>query len=465
MFYINMKNTLRILLFSVMTVFISSCKDDTIDLPDNYVAFKTSEVGLTGADATLELTLTRAADAAVPVTVTLTPSGVEYGKHFTTEPAATNNVISLTIPQGQSSATIKVTPVAGILLSGTETLNFAITTVTAPTLIGLTKDLKLTFAKIISQGSQLTLAAKTADSNYANNVYADLSGNSTHLNSRKSWNLAFTNNSQFRVVLNHSYQTSAAVTTKSDITQVTLADTATTADIYLSGARLTDPATLPLVDYWDGDLTKTVFAEVSATASENKVYLVAFEGSNTPKSQWYKVKVDRNGTGYKVQYAKIGETSVKTVDITKNADFNLSFLSFANGLVSNVEPKAKEWDIQYGYSTYNSGLNTPYWFQDFVLLNSIGGAQAAEVSTSTVTYENYAESHIASTTFLKTRDAIGSKWRVTSGSAVGVTKDKFYVIKDPEGNVYKLKFVNAGIGTDGGERGKPVIEYKLVKKA
>lgn len=459
-----MKNTIKFLLFPLFMVFVSSCEDDTIALPDNYVAFKTSEVGLTGADATLELSLTRAADAAVPLTVTLSPSGVEYGKHFTTEPAAANNVISLNIPQGQSSATIKITPVAGILLSGTETLNFTISQVTAPTLIGLTKDLKLSFARIISQGSQLTLAGKTTESNYTNNVYVDLSGNSTHLNARKSWNLAFTNDSRFRVVLNHSLQTTAAVTTKSDIAQVSLADTATTADIYLPASRLTDPTTLPLVDSWDGDLTKTVFAEVSATASENKVYLVAFEGSNTPKSQWYKVKVDRNGTGYRVQYARIGETAIKTVDFTKNADLNLSFLSFETGAVSNVEPKAKEWDIQYGYSTYNSGLNTPYWFQDFILLNYIGGAEAAEVATSTVTYDNYAESHIASTAFLKTRDAIGSKWRVTSGAAIGVVKDKFYVIKDAEGNVYKLKFVNAGLGTDGGERGKPVIEYKLVKK-
>lgn len=459
-----MKNTIKFFLFSLMTVFISSCEDDTVDLPDNYVAFKTSEAGLTGADVTLELSLTRAADAAVPVTVTLTPSGVVYGTHFTTEPAATNNVISLTIPQGQSSASIKVTPVAGILLSGTESLNFTISTVSAPTLIGLTKDLKLSFSRIISEGSQLTLEGKTSESNYTNNVYVDLSGNTTHLNARKSWTLAFTNDSRFRVVLNHSTQTTAAVTTKSDITQVSLADTATTADIYLAASRLTDPATLPLVDSWDGDLTKTVFAEVSATASENKVYLVAFEGSNTPKSQWYKVKVDRNGSGYKVQYARIGETTIKTVDFTKDADFNLSFLSLETGAVSNVEPKAKEWDIQYGYSTYNSGLNTPYWFQDFVLLNYIGGAEAAQVATSTVSYDSYAESHIAATTFAKTRDAIGSKWRVTSGAAIGVTKDVFYVIKDPEGNVYKLKFVNAGLGSDGGERGKPVIEFKLVKK-
>ena len=460
-----MKNTIKILLLSFITVFVSSCEDDTIDLPDNYVAFQSSEAGLTGANVSLEVSLTRAADAPVPVTINLTPAGVEYGTHFTTEPAATNNVIHLIIPQGQSSASVTVTPVAGVLLSGTESLNFTISEVTAPTLIGLTKELKLSFSRIISQGSQLTLEGKTAESTYANNVYVDLSGNSTHLNARKSWNLAFTNDSRYSVILNHSLQTTAAVTTQSDIAKVSLADTATTADIYLSTSRITDPATLPLVDSWDGDLTKTVFAEVSANTSENKVYLVAFEGSNTPKNRWYKVKVDRNGSGYKIQYARLGETTIKTVNIEKDADFNLSFLSFENGAVSNVEPRAKDWDIQYGYSTYNSGLNTPYWFQDFILLNYLGGAEAAQLSSSVVSYENYSESHIATTDFSGTRDAIGSKWRVTSGAATGLVKDIFYVIKDTEGNVYKFKVVNAGIGNDGGERGKPVIEYKLVKKA
>lgn len=107
---------------------------------------------------------------------------------------------------------------------------------------------------------------------------------------------------------------------------------------------------------------------------------------------------------------------------------------------------------------------TPYWFQDFILLNYAAGAEAAEVLESTITYANYAETNIAATTFLKTRDAIGSKWRVTSGATVGIRKDRFYVVKDPLGNIYKLKFVSMGLASDGGERGRPVIEYKLVKK-
>lgn len=64
-----MKNTIKLFFVSVLSVFVLSCEDDTVDLPDNFLAFKSTEQGLTGADATVELSLTRAADAAVPVTV------------------------------------------------------------------------------------------------------------------------------------------------------------------------------------------------------------------------------------------------------------------------------------------------------------------------------------------------------------------------------------------------------------
>ena len=78
-------------------------------------------------------------------------------------------------------------------------------------------------------------------------------------------------------------------------------------------------------------------------------------------------------------------------------------------------------------------------------------------------YANFKESDLSKVTLSDARDVISSKWRVTSGGAVGVKTDRFYVIKDSSGNIYKLKFVSFH-ANDGGERGKPVIEYALVKK-
>ncbi|MFN3381839.1 MAG: HmuY family protein [Runella zeae] len=42
--------------------------------------------------------------------------------------------------------------------------------------------------------------------------------------------------------------------------------------------------------------------------------------------------------------------------------------------------------------------------------------------------------------------------------------DRFYIIKDPNGNYYKLKFISFH-PSEGGTRGRPIIDYKLVKKA
>ena len=88
---------------------------------------------------------------------------------------------------------------------------------------------------------------------------------------------------------------------------------------------------------------------------------------------------------------------------------------------------------------------------------------AAEILTSTVSYDAYAESNIATTTFKNDKYVIGSNWRVASQSSTGVRTDRFYVVKDATGNVYKLKFISFA-SQDGGERGKPKFEFKLVKK-
>jgi len=442
-------------------VVLGACKED-VELPDNLAGFTTTQQGIEGDETTVQIALSSATDVAVPITIQLTPTIVTYDKEFVTEPAAVNNVLTVTVPSGQSNVSFKVKKKANVFLNGDETLTLKITAVGNPILTNKNTELKLSFAAITSAGSTLTLDGKTAESPYANTVYADLSANTATGVSRKSWNLGFYQGGQFRVILNPGYQSSATATAKTDITAITLADADLVPDLNFSPGG---DGTAALADSWDGDLTKTVFAEVSATEANNKVYLVSFEG-NKNKDQWYKVKVNRNGEGYKVQFAKIGETTIKTVDIPKNADVNFSFLSLESGNLVSVEPRKINWDIAWGYSTSNAGTvpPTPYWFQDFVLLNYAAGAESAEVLTSTVSYDAYAEANIATSTFVKTRDAIGSKWRVTNGAGVGIKRDRFYVVKDPNGNVYKLKFVSMGLAADGGERGKPVIEYKLVKK-
>lgn len=452
---------------AITFIFIANaCKDDEPPLPDNVAAFEATERGFdnTKQEEEVKVTLGRAETVAVTVKVDLVPSKLTYGAEFTTDPAAVSNSLTITIPAGQTSASFKVKKTEGITLNGDENIAFKITSVGTPAVIGTNSELKLAFSAITSTGSSVTLNGKVGEVTYANVVYFDLSGNNQTGVDRKSWNLGFYSGADFRVIINPHYQSTIKATGKTDITAVTLADSA---GIVLNH-DLTDTSTVHLADSWVGDLTKTAIAPVSASDAENKVYVYSFEG-NKSVDKWFKIKITRNGTGYKVQYARLGSTAIKTLEVAKNADFNFVFASLENDKLVSAEPRAKSWDFSWSYTTYNSGLNTPYWVQDFITINKLAGVTAAEVLTSTGgTYADFNESKIASVTFLTASDVIGTKWRTAGGipgstAVAGVKTDRFYVIKDSAGNVYKIKFLTY-ISADGGERGKPTLQYELVKK-
>ncbi len=462
-------NKIKSVLFVSLLLVSNSCKEDPA-VPDNLVNFESNAVGSAENETTLKIILSRAVSADTEVTISFVGTNATYGTEFTTDPAATGSLISLTILSGQSGAAFTVIKPDGFFYNGDESIEFTLVSAGDNLVLGETLTTSFSFGAITSQGATVTLQGKEDGGDpsnvYKNMAFVDMSGNKGTSVSRKSWNLAFYSGAEFRVALNPAYQSAAAPTTKIDITAVD----ATDADAIEASANNLNfaPAAgaLAVVDSWDGNLGGTAFAAVSANDADNLVYLMSFEGSKT-KDKWLKVKVVRNGNGYRVSYALVGSSSIQTLDVPKSSDYNFTFVSLENDAVVSVEPKAQNWDIYWSYSTYNAGNNTPYWFQDFIILNNLAGAGAAEVVSvdavaSEAAYIAFDEAAIASVTFLTTRDAIGSKWRVTN-PATGIKRDRFYVIRDPRGNVYKLKFVTMGVGGDGGERGRPVVEYKLVK--
>lgn len=471
-----MKKLVRsFLLLSFVGLVFNSCKKDDPPLPPNQVNFSATTLGFESSSNELKVTvqLNRAEAAAVPVVIGVQAEGLTAGVDFNTTPgiSAIDGNITATIPANSASTEITITKSASLLLSGTEKIKFTINSAgsVAP---GANKEVVISLSAIVSAGAtNFVLPGKTTGptgSNYANGVYVDLSNNAAVPVDRKSWNIAFTTDGTFRVILNPAYQTTAAKLNKTDIT--TPITTADTTGIELNH-DIFNPATVALADDWTGELTNTVVGDIPASEADSKVFIISFEGNKT-RDKWLKVKVSRNGSGYKVQYANITSNTLTTKNITKNSDYNLVFLSLETGDVVSAEPRAKNWDFQWSYSTYNSGLGSPYWFQDFILLNYIGGAQAAQKlvfesngttpaseATTIAAFNAFTASDVASLTFSNKRDAIGDKWRVTTGS--GIRRDRFYVIKDPNGKIYKLRFVKMGVG-DTGERGRPEIDFKLL---
>ncbi|MFT4153663.1 HmuY family protein [Parafilimonas sp.] len=460
-----MRKTANRFLFIALTALFTNCKKDDPALPDNLVQFSTSQLGFESDSSSIEisLSLSRATSADVPIVISLAGDGVTYGTEFTTTPAASGGNISLTIPAGSSSTSFTITKTTGVLLDGDESVSFAITSAGTPILIGSTDSLELSFSAIISQGSKLTLNGGDGGAAAENTVFVDFSANQQTAVKRDSWDLGFYSGDEYRVILNYMLSGAMAVQIdKNDLTQVTAEDTA---GMVLS--QTYSPSDLAKVDDYTGDLSNTVIDEISATDADNKVYILNRSGLVAGTSNgWVKLRVLRNSSGgYTLQYADIADAAFNTVDIAKDDTYQFSYVSLESGTAVSVAPAKGCWDIEWGLASYytSSGASNIYYpFSDLVFINNMDGTEAAEVLTSTVTYDAFDESSLASVTFSSDRDVIGSNWRATTGSSVGVKTDRFYVVKDPAGNIYKLKFLNFTT-QDGGTRGYPNIEYALVQ--
>ncbi len=318
-----------------------------------------------------------------------------------------------------------------------------------------------------SSGSQMQLNGLVGGepgSSAGNAVFVDFSSNTQTPVERKSWDLGFYTGAAFRVILNNTTSATAKKNDKNDLTQVGDADT-----IGLNKLALGyDASSMALVDNVHGDLTKTIIAEISANNADNKVYIInRGTGGGIPVRDWYKVRILRNATGgYTLQYAKLAAATFTTIDIPKDADYNFKYVSFDAGIVA-AEPVKTKWDIKWSYTMFETALGPdmiPYASADFVSINFRGGVTAAEVLTSNISYENFTLNQLSSITLSKNVDVIGTKWRIAAQNpgGSGVRKDRFYVVKDPSGNVYKVRFLSFH-PDEGGTRGRPQFEYKLVQ--
>ena len=337
---------------------------------------------------------------------------------------------------------------------------------TVGALVSCSKDKDPLFIVPPSSGSSMILDGGIGASNAENSVYVDFSADNQKSVQRNSWDLGFYCGPDFKVIINSTTAATAVAVDKTDINSVTAADF--NADTLALGrgagsfAVIDDPREANI-------LNKTVVKEISANEAANKVYVinrVGGTGTTDEPEQLYKIRVLRNGQGYVLQYARLTETTFKEISITRNEDYNFVFVSFDKGTTVAVEPEKDNWDITWGLNTYMASPTIPYTFSDFVIINNLGGTTAfervyASAETATDAYTKFNRDSAAKYTFSNNRLVIAGNWRTTAGPE-SVKKDRFYIVKDAEGNIYKLKFLAMG-KDDGGERGRPQLSYELIK--
>ncbi|MEZ4839061.1 HmuY family protein [Flavobacterium sp.] len=328
--------------------------------------------------------------------------------------------------------------------------------------------------------SEAVVEASTGGPNQQNQLYVDLSTSTKTPIARESWDLGFSSGAAFRVAINGSLKMAVKQLNTTNIDEVQTED----ASVSVGFSTL---ASLGYVDNPTGILEGsgagigTAIAEIAANDADNKVYLVNLgfkAGTTTPNlgavatdgdpRGWKKIRITRSGNNYVLQYADLDAITHTTVTISKNAAYHFTFFSLVSGQEVTAQPEKNKWDLNFttftNYFPY-SGADVTYGYADFITTNVNGGTTAYEVLIADITFEAFTLTSVEESLFITSASdqrVIGSNWRSGGGpsSLPSIRDDRFYVLKDVDGNIYKLRFL--ALTNDSGERGFPIFEYEIL---
>jgi hypothetical protein len=471
-----MKKNFVLILTFVFLAFTACNSDDNAPQSDVAVAFAETSYNLTSDATPVQIKFSKPAPVAGTITLDITETAVAYATDYTTSPAAVTKKVVIPFAQNATSVEFTFNKVKNATATEVKNVVFTISGTSFGAQISGNKTIQLNFNEAASLGTALSpLVGGPLE---PNQIYIDLSSGKMTSVVRNSWDLGFYSGADFRVVLNSSVKMAVKQLKSTNIDEVQVAD-----ETMIIGQGTGFPEQ---VDDSAGDITKTAIAAVSSTDSDNKVYLLYLgnkpaaaapvlgkEGAAGGETRgWKKIRVLRSGSDYKVQYADLASTTHEEIVISKNSAYNFTFLSLIDKKVVNVEPQKNQWDINF--TTFvnvipNGAAMSPYFYPDYVTNNLNGNAKAYQVLTSAFTYDAFTLANVDNTKFTADQRSIGSNWRSTSAPGPDgnpmtqfvLKTDRFFVVKDPAGNVYKLKFT-AGAKADL-ERGHPTFQYALLK--
>ncbi len=473
-----MKSVKQLLTISSLAILlvVSSCSDDDGEIATLGVAFQTTALGLTSDMGSLDVAISfsRATIEDIDVTIAVTETGVIAGTDYSTTPAIAAGTLTINIPAGSESASFTINRTADVIAPGSS-VSFALQSVDGETNVEISgnTELEVSFEAIVSAGS--TIEASVGGPTQPNMVFVDFSLNAETAAARTSWDLGFYTGTEDKVIVNFATYGMAQALDKTDMNSVTAADTvgfAAIQTIGTAGAHI-------YIDNPDRDLDKLAIADISATDSENNVYIinrgfgpgtgdVTVGSVNVDGTErgWKKIRILKSGNDYVIQHADIAATTFEEVTVTKDPTTNFVFFNFEDGSDITVEPAKDRWDIVFAISSniidFGAG-DGAYGFSDFILSNRQGGVQIAAVDMDHSEFDNFGSSDLTSMTFSEAGNIIGSNWRIFDFATFGFTINTsvFYVLEDSEGNFYKFRFTK--MYSDQGERGYPEVAYELIQ--
>jgi len=324
-----------------------------------------------------------------------------------------------------------------------------------------------------------SIAPQIGGPNEPNQIYIDLSTNTTTSVQRDTWDLGFYSGSDFRVAINGSIYMAAAELSASDIDAVNASSIEVQTLQPQVAVGTFEDVSAGFIDAPFGNIDGTVIKAISDDAISNHLYLVnlgyevstetpvngSVEVSGNPRG-WKKIRVTKSGNDYVLQYADLEATTHNTVTISKDTNYNFTFFSFDTESEVSVEPAKTEWDLNFTVFTNEIIGYGAYGYTDFVVNNSKADATAYMIDTDVETelsYDNFTLANVVDTNFSNDQRSIGSSWRNGGGPGTlpSLKENVFYIVNDTEGNLYKLKFL--ALTNADGERGHPEFVYSLLQ--
>lgn len=467
-----MKSTKNIFVILISILILASCSSDDNNLSSDpfVVAFENLSANLSNIESQedIKLLYSSAAQENGLITININSENAIYGEDFKTEPALIDGKITLPIEQGSEYSTLVFYKLSESLDETTE-ISFTITEIAYPSSEIRGNSVFILNSQASSGGS---IKPEVGGPNEQFQVYVNLSTKSNTQVLRDSWDLAFFSKEGFRVGINGSIYMAAAELQETNIDNISEADVIDLMEQVAVGTF--DASNEPYIDYPDGDISRTAINEIELNDAENKVYLVnlGFEvGTSNPEigdvsvagdaRGWRKIRILRSGDNYLLQYANLNDTNHQEISISKSAGYNATFFSFNTYSIVNVEPEAEQWDLNFTvFTNIIEGFGS-YGFTDGVLSNRKAGVKAYSVTTNQFSYDSFNASDVANNNFTEDQRSIGDSWRDVMNDDKVLIDTIFYIVKDPNNNIYKLKFT--GLLNDNGARGYPEFKYELLK--
>lgn len=451
-----MKKLLFIAWVSMLFTVLSSCDDDSIALPDLTIDFASSTINIAEDESSIsvELRFSRTVDKTGKIIIDVTETGLVYGTDYQTLPAIENGQLQLNIAENTSTVSFSLQKVR-TSFDGEEQVQFSISSLPDDLFKGQNESVLINFTEVITDNASID--PSVGGSKQPNTVYIDLSASRQTAVSRSSWDLGFYSaGNDFRVILNPHLSAMAQEIAHTDLNNVGEPDSiGFTNNMSFSSFH---PSAISWVDNPSGNVNNTAISEISSTDADNKVYILnrGNDADGNPIG-WKKIRILQANGNYILQHAAINASSFNEVTIQKNSDYNFTFFHFEDGEVE-VEPKKARWDIAFAvhhnFVNFGTGL-IPYSLKDMVFQNRTGVTSAQLDMTTYGNYEDFEASDATGITFSNQQLEIGSTWRDVFTSSIH--SDRFYLVKDADGHLFKLKFDRLVLN---GERGYPSFSYE-----